>query len=109
MFQNVPLMFRYLKGMQQKTIEFVPKFVLSIEIIFIWSRRSDSGPNQNNLLSIREIPERYQNILVSIPKLYRNVCPFFFDITLWNSRLYVQNTQRTTERKLELHMSLLGS
>ncbi len=67
--------------MKQKTIEFFPKFALSKEILSIWARRADSEQNWNNLFSIREICQRYQNILVSFPKQYRNVCPFVFDIT----------------------------
>jgi hypothetical protein len=78
---NVPQTFRYLIGMKQKTIEFFPEYVLSKDILSIWPRRADSGPNRNNLYSIREIRERYQNVSVSFPKLYRNVCPFVFDIT----------------------------
>ncbi len=47
----------------------------------IWSKRTDTGPNRNNLFSIRQIRERYQNILVSFPTRYRKVCLFIFDIT----------------------------
>jgi hypothetical protein len=61
--------------------EFVPESATSKEIISIWSRRAYSGPNRNNLLSTRQIWERYQNVLVSFPNGYRNVCPFVFDIT----------------------------
>ncbi len=61
--------------------EFVPESAPLKEIISIWSRRADSGPNRNNLFSTRQIRERYQNILVSFPKQFRNVCPFVFDIT----------------------------
>jgi hypothetical protein len=61
--------------------EFVPESAPSKQIISIRSRRTDFGPNRNNLLSKRQIQERYQNILVSFPKQYRNVCPFVFDIT----------------------------
>ncbi len=39
--------------------------VLSKEILYILSRRADSGPNQKNLSSIRQIRERYQKVLVS--------------------------------------------
>ncbi len=49
--------------------------------MYIWSRRTDSGPNRNNLFSTRQIRERYQNVLVWFPKRYRNVCPFVFYIT----------------------------
>jgi hypothetical protein len=73
--------------MKQKTIEFFSEFVLSKEILSIWPRSADSGPNRNNLFSIRE------NVLVSFPKLYRNVCPLVFDITtidMW-SRKYGMN------------------
>ncbi len=44
---------------ETKTFEFVPEFVLSKEIISVWSRRADSGPNRNNLFPIRKIWERY--------------------------------------------------
>ncbi len=54
--------------MKQITIEFVPGFVLSKEILSVWPRRADSGPNRNNLFSIREIRERYLNVLVSFLK-----------------------------------------
>jgi hypothetical protein len=66
---------------------FIPKSTPSKEIMSIWSRRTDSGPNQNNLFSTRQIWERYQNFLVSFPKRYRIVCLFVIDITncsLWN-------------------------
>jgi hypothetical protein len=66
---------------EPKTSEFVPESSPSKEIISIWSGRADSGLNQNNLLSTRQIRERYQTVLVSFPKRYRNVCPFVFDIT----------------------------
>jgi hypothetical protein len=58
---NVPISNRN----ETKTFEFVPEFVLSKEIISIWSRRADYGPNRNYLFSIRQILERYQNVLVS--------------------------------------------
>jgi hypothetical protein len=48
-----------------KTFEFVHELVLSKEIISIWSRGADYGPNGNNLFPIRQIRERYQNVLVS--------------------------------------------
>jgi hypothetical protein len=51
--------------MKQKTIEFIPEFVLSKETLSIWPRRADCGPNRNNLFAMREIRERYQNVLVS--------------------------------------------
>jgi hypothetical protein len=75
---NVPQTFRYLIGKKQKTIELFPKFVFSKEILSIWPSRADSGQNRNSLFLIREIRERYQNVLVSFPKRYRNVCPFVF-------------------------------
>ncbi len=59
--KNVPISIRN----ETKKFEFVPEFVLSKEIISIWSRRADSGPNRNNLFSIRQIRERYQNVLFS--------------------------------------------
>jgi hypothetical protein len=40
-----------------KTFEFVPEFVLSKEIISVWSGRADFGPNRNNLFLIRKILE----------------------------------------------------
>jgi hypothetical protein len=40
-----------------------------------WTKSKQSVLNKTN-------SERYQNVLVSFPKRYRNVCPFFFDITL---------------------------
>jgi hypothetical protein len=53
---NVPISNRN----ETQTVEFVPSFVLSKEIIFMWSRRADSGPkNRNNLFSIRQIRERF--------------------------------------------------
>ncbi len=66
---------------ETKTSEVVPESAPSKEIISIWSRRADSGLNRNNLFSTRQIRERYQIVLVSFPKRYRNVCPFVFDIT----------------------------
>ncbi len=71
--KNVPISNR-----KKKTIQFVPQFVLSKEISSIWSRRADSGPNRNNLFSIREIRERYKKVLVLLPKRYWNFCPFVF-------------------------------
>ncbi len=52
------------KRNETKTFEFVPEFVSSKEIISIWSRRVGSGPNQNNLVSLRQKLERYQNVLI---------------------------------------------
>jgi hypothetical protein len=49
--------------------------------ISTWSRIADSGPNQNNLFSTRQNWEQYQNVLVSFPKQYQNICPLVFDIT----------------------------
>ncbi len=49
-----------------KTFEFIPEFVLSKEIISFWSRTAYSEPNRNNLFSVRQIQDRYQNILVSL-------------------------------------------
>ncbi len=65
--------------------EFVPESAPSKDIISIWSRRAGSGPNRNNLFSKRQIRERYQNVLVSFPNRYLNVCPFVFDITTSNT------------------------
>ncbi len=64
--------FRNLTG----TSEFVTQSASLKEIISIWSRGADSGPNLKNLFSTRQIRERYQNVLVSLPKQFRNVCPF---------------------------------
>lgn len=61
---NVPQTFQYLIRMRQKTLEFVPEFLLSKDIISIRSRRAGSGPTRNNLFSIRKNRERYQNVLV---------------------------------------------
>ncbi len=47
---NIPISNRN----ETKTFEFVPEFVLSKEIISIWSRRADSGPNRGNLFSIKK-------------------------------------------------------
>jgi hypothetical protein len=66
---------------ETKMIEFFPEFVLLNVVLSIWPRRADSGPNPNDLFSIREIRDRYQNVLVSFPKRYRNVCSLVFDIT----------------------------
>ncbi len=66
------------------TFEFVHEFVLSKELISIWSRGADSGPKRNNLFSMRQIRGRYPNVLVSFPKRYQNVCPFVFDAD-WES------------------------
>ncbi len=66
---------------RNETKKFAPKSAPSKEHISIWSRRADSRPNQNNLFSTRQIRERYQNVLDSFPKRYRNVCLFVFDIT----------------------------
>jgi hypothetical protein len=66
---------------ETKTSEFAPESAPSIEHISIWSRRADSGPNQNNLFTTRQIQKQYQNVLVSFPKRYRNLCPFVFDNT----------------------------
>ncbi len=46
--------------MKKITIEFVPEFFISKEILSIWPRRADSGPNRNNLFSVIQIRERYQ-------------------------------------------------
>ncbi len=77
---NVPIY----KRKETKSFEFGPEFFLSKEIISIWSRRADFGPNRNNLFSIRQIRERYQNVLFSFQKRYWNVFPFVFDITTPN-------------------------
>jgi hypothetical protein len=76
--KNVPQTFRQ-EGNQNVWV-FITESAPSKEIMSIWSRRTDSGPNRNTLFSTRQIRERYQNVLVSFPKLYRNVCPFVFDI-----------------------------
>ena len=73
--------FRHLTGNETKTSEFVLKSGPSKEHISIYSRRADSGPNKNNLFSTRQIRERFQNVLVSFSKRYRNVSPSVFDIT----------------------------
>jgi hypothetical protein len=80
--------------MKQKTTEFVPKVVLSKEILSIWYRRADSGPNRNNLFSIREIREQYQNVLVLFPKQYRNVCPFVLTLLLPGTKLWMPYIKR---------------
>jgi hypothetical protein len=67
---NVPIHNRN----EAKTLDFVPELVLSKEIISIWSRRADSGPNQNNLFSIRQIQERFQNVLVSFQNNRLSFC-----------------------------------
>ncbi len=95
---NVPQTFRYLIGMNKKRLSslFFPEFVLSKEILSIWPRRADSGQNRNDLFSISEIWERYQNVLVSFPKRYRNVCPFVFDIT---TKMLVRVAKRMKKKK----------
>jgi hypothetical protein len=50
---------------RNQTFEFVPEFVLSIEIVSVWFRRADPGPNRKNLFPIKQIRETYQNVLVS--------------------------------------------
>ncbi len=94
---------------ETNTSELVPESAPSLSI---WSRRADSGPNGNNPFSRRQIRERYlfwyrfylndilyrllssdvqyQNVFVSFPKRYQNVCPFVFNIAiqiqpLWGS------------------------
>ncbi len=63
---------------------FIPGFVLLIEILSIWPRRAYSGTKRNNLFSIREIREQYQNVLFSFAKRYRKVCPSFLTLlVLW--------------------------
>jgi hypothetical protein len=62
---------------ETKTFEFVHEFVLS-------KQGADSGPKRNNLFSMRQIRGQYQNVLVSFPKRYRNICPFVFDAD-WES------------------------
>jgi hypothetical protein len=79
-FTNVPTTNRY----ETKTSEVIPESAPN-KIISIWSRRADSGLNRSNLFSTRQIRERYQNVLDSFPKRYRNVCPFVFDITSTHS------------------------
>ncbi len=67
---NVPQTFRHLTENETKIFEFVFKSGPSKEHISIYSRRADSGPNQNNLFSTRQIRERFQNVLVSISKRF---------------------------------------
>ncbi len=83
--------------MKQKTIEFFPVFALSKEILSIGPKKADSEQNLNNLFSRREIWERYQNVLVSFPKLYRNVCPFVFDTTCHDYRMCRKNLTELKE------------
>ncbi len=71
---------------ETNSLEFVSEFVLLKEMISVWSRRAESGPNRNNLFSIRQI--WYQYVLVSFPEWYRNVCPFVFYITSCNTCHY---------------------
>jgi hypothetical protein len=59
---------------ETKSLSFIPKSAPLKEIMSIWSRRTDSGPNRNNLFSTRQICECYKNVLVSFPKQYQNVC-----------------------------------
>jgi hypothetical protein len=77
---NVPISNRN----ETKTFGFTPEFVLSKEIISIWSRRADSEQNRNGLFSIRQIREQYQNILVSFQNNTRMCVHSFF--TLLTSR-----------------------
>jgi hypothetical protein len=74
------------------------EFVLSKVITSILPRRAGSGQNWNNLFSTREIWERYQKVLVSFPKRYRNVCPSVFDV---NARKKNKNRKKTTLDKRE--------
>jgi hypothetical protein len=58
---NVPISNRN----ETEKFEFIPEFVLLKEFISIWFMKAYSGPNRNNLFSIRQIRECYQIVLVS--------------------------------------------
>jgi hypothetical protein len=61
---NVPDI--YSNRNENKTFKFVPRFVLSKEIISVRSRRVDSGPNRNNKTNSGTIPKRFRFVSKTI-------------------------------------------
>jgi hypothetical protein len=80
---------------------FFPEFVLFQEIISIWSRRADSGPNRNNLFSIRQIRQRYRNVLVLLQSDIRTFVLSFLTL-LFQSKLDISSFCHSTNQASSL-------
>ncbi len=92
---NVLQTFQYLIGMKPKH--------LSSFLNLVHESRYWTGPNRNNQFSIRQIWERYQNVLV-FQKRYSNVCPFVFEIT----RVYIVQYCTWHRTLYNVHITFIG-
>jgi hypothetical protein len=71
-----------------KTFEFIPKLVLLKEIIFVWSRIADSGPNRNNLFLIRQIRENIKMFWFCFQNDIERIVHSFLTLLLSNTQYY---------------------